>query len=399
MSVHPDDQPLNMLSDADAAALEALFDAGLNASRVGPDLGDRARRAGELLNLLDTPTEPADPSLIDATMARVLRAGRATPDAELTERDREALDAWVLAGFNSARVPLALRQRAIRHEELAGLVTTVDVESDGALVDRTLAAVAQAREEAGPYPFRGAWRSDFRLADLVSVAAMLLIAVSVVWPVMSTARSQASKMACADNLRTVASAMSQYAGSNRDHLPMATASLGGGRWWDVGSTSGSSNSSNLFTLARSGFASLASLACPGNPDACRTEASPDARDWSRLEEVSYSYQIMFGPGRRTLQGSDRAPVLSDRSPVVLRAVRGLVIYPWESSPNHASRGQEILFSDGSAEWHRTPTLSSGDNIWLPRIIEDALRQIAMSRGLRLQGTETPQGADDVFLGP
>lgn len=393
------DQNGPALNPADAAALEALFDAGLDRSRIPPAHADRARRAGEILDLLNTSTGPVDEALVDVTMARILRASRAQPEAELTPRDREALDAWVLAGYNSARVPTSLRQRAMRHHELSALVTSVDAAPAGDLVERTLAAVNQAREASGPYQFRGSWRSDFRMADLVSVAAMLLIAVSVIWPVMSNARSQATKFACADNLRTVASAMSQYAGSNRDQLPMATASLGGGRWWDVGSTSGSSNSSNLFTLARSGFASLASLACPGNPTACRGEPAPDAHDWRNLEEVSYSYQIMFGPSRRTLHGPDRVPVLADRSPVVLRAVRGEVIYPWENSPNHAARGQEILYSDGSARWYRTPALQNGDNIWLPRVIEEALRQVAISRGLKLQGTETPQGADDVFLGP
>lgn len=392
-----------ILTPADAAALDALFESGLDPARVSPEHTERAGRAGDLLNLLNSDTGPADRSLVDVTMARVLRASRQTAEAEaeLSPGDREALDAWVYAGYNSARVPASLRQRAVRHDELASLVTTVEaapMSSD--LIDRTLAAVDDAREASGPYQFRGSWRSDFRLGDLISVAAMLLIAVSVVWPVMSSARSQASKIACADNLHTVASAMSQYAGSNRDQMPMATASLGGGRWWDVGSKSGSSNSSNLFTLAKSGFASLKSLACPGNPTAYREDAAPEAHDWRSLDEVSYSYQIMFGPAtRRTLHGPDRVAVLADRSPVVLRAVRGEVIRPWENSPNHGARGQEILYSDGSARWYRTPTLDNGDNIWLPRVIEDALRQIAISQGIKLQGTETPQGFDDVFLGP
>lgn len=388
-----------LLSPADQAALDALFAAGLDQRRVESDHAASARRIAAILDLLNTGTGPSDPSLVDVTMARVLRLSRPETEPVLTPADREALDAWVLAGYSPPRVPTALRQRAMRHDELSRLVTTAQAGPADDLIERTLSAVTAAREESGPYQFRPSWRSDFRLADLVSVAAMLLIAVSVVWPVMSSARSQATKVACADNLRSVAAAMSQYAGSNRDQMPMATASLGGGRWWDVGSASGSSNSSNLFTLARSGFASLASLACPGNPNACREEARPDAHDWKNLDEVSYSYQIMFGPSRRTLHGPDRTPVLADRSPVVLRAVRGQVIYPWENSPNHGALGQEILYSDGSARWYRTPVLEDGDNIWLPRVIEDALRQVAISQGLKLQGTETPQGADDVFLGP
>lgn len=398
-SAQPSTSPAFRLSPADTEALDALMSAGPQGATPDGGLEARARRLGDLLDLLNTDTGPVDPALLDVTMARVIRAGRVDADVELSPRDQQALDAWVVGEYNLHRVPTALRQRAMRHEELATLVRQVEVTPGDDLIERTLAAVEDARAGAGPYEFPGAWRSNFRLGDLISLAAMLLIAVSVLWPVMSTARSQATKMACADNLRTVASAMSQYAGSNRDQLPMATASLGGGRWWDVGPRSSSSNSSNLFTLARQGFATLASLACPGNPNACRAEPAPDAMDWQNLEQVSYSYQIMFGPSRRTLHGADRAAVLADRSPVVLRAARGQVIYPWENSPNHAARGQEILYSDGSAGWARTPTLENGDNIWLPRAIEEALRQAAISRGLKLQGTETPHGVDDVFLGP
>lgn len=401
----PTPQPEELLSAADRAAIDALFEPTTDNNNLTSETRARRDRASALLRLLDTPTSPADDTLVDVTMARVMRAARlaavsqSPAEPELSDADREALDAWVQTGYDASRVPSSLRARAARHQNLAGLVTNMAADSTASLIDRTVAAVDQAREaHGGPYKFRGAWRSNFRMGDLVSIAALLLIAVSVVWPVMAGMRSQASKMACAGNLRDVASAMSAYAGSNKDQMPMATASLGGGRWWDVGSSSGSSNSSNLFTLARSGFASLASLACPGNPHAPRTVAAPGARDWSNLDEVSYSYQIMFGSARHTLQG-DRAPVLADRSPVVLRAVRGQIIYPWENSTNHTGRGQEILYTDGSAQWLNTPTLKNGDNIWLPMVIEDALRQVAISRGLKLQGTETPAGADDVFLGP
>lgn len=396
----PPQRPDGSLGDPDRAALDALMQNGMDATKVDASLRGRAERAAALLALLDTPTATSS-SLVDVTMARLMRAGR-TParDAQLSSEDHEALDAWVAAGYDAARVTTSLRVRASRHQALAGLVTGSAAGSSDDLVDRTMAAVDEARDaQSGPYQFRGSWRSEFRLADVVSIAAMILIAVSVVWPVMSGVRSQASKMACAGNMHDVASAMSAYAGSNRDRMPMATASLGGGRWWDVGSSSGSSNSANLFTLAKSGFTSLASLACPGNPHACRSGVAREAHDWRNLEEVSYSYQIMFGPARKTFHESNRAPMLADRSPVVLRAVRGEVIDPWENSPNHAGRGEEILYTDGSAQWLATPTLKTGDNIWLPRAIEDALRQIAITQGLKLQGTEIPQGADDVFLGP
>src|SRR5690606_33034858 len=146
-----------------------------------------------------------------------------------------------------------------------------------------------------------------RLADLASVAAVVLIGAGLVLPVLSAVREQARRAACLTNLGSTASAMSSYAHSNRDSLPMATASLGGGHWWDVGSPR-SSNSANLYTLARDGYVTLATLACPGNPSAPTRVPSPDARDWRRLEEISYSYQIMFGP-RPAWNGPHRVVIL------------------------------------------------------------------------------------------
>ncbi|MBK7404773.1 MAG: hypothetical protein IPJ41_09095 [Phycisphaerales bacterium] len=201
-------------------------------------------------------------------------------------------------------------------------------------------------------------------------------------------------------MREVAGALGGYALDHDAMLPISTAGFGGGTWWDVGRDPQHSNSANLYTLAREQYLTLASLACPGNPQAARVARTPDARDWSSLDELSYSYRVMARPEREVWGGPSQLVVVADRSPVVLRAVRGQVIYPFESSPNHRGRGQHGLFADGSAQWLSSPVLPSGDNIWLPKSIEMVIDEVSRRAGLKpIEGTEAPADRQDSFVGP
>lgn len=405
---HDREQPCPSLSPNDAAAVDALIAVGWRGVQ-----DDRGARVQALLALIDAgPLLDAEDrgTLIDVTMARVLRTGAVSepaPSLALSPDDEEALDAWVLAGFDAARAPGSLRGRLASHQALMNAVTAVaPSDSRAALVDKTVARVEDWRRrestslafEPVPSSRRIQWR------ELVSVAAMVMIGTSVVWPMFSAARHAAQRAACLGQFSTVAAAMGAYAGDWRGSMPVAVTEMAGLPWWAVQPGKPVANSANLFTLPRTGYAKLQDLACGGNSTACRKkETPPNAWDWSSLDEVSYSYQIMFTSERPGWSAEPRArmAVLTDRSPVVLRAVRGEWIYPLENSPNHGGRGQNILFTDGSAEWHRSPVVGQ-DNIWLPAFIEAAIRQALQSdewvRQQPLRGIELPQG-HDVFVGP
>jgi hypothetical protein len=237
-----------------------------------------------------------------------------------------------------------------------------------------------------------------RLSDLVSVAAVLLIAGSVVWPALAAARDRSRRAVCFGNLGNTGSAMAMYAGSNRDSLPVI-AGLSDGKFWDVGGDRPHSNSANLYTLAREGYVPIATLACPGNPAAPTSTWDDHARDWRSLDEISYSYQLMSGPASPRWNEGPARPVLADRSPVIIRLARGEAADPYANAPNHRSAGQHLLLTDGTVRWIISPVLPGGDNIWLPTPIEQRLDEA--KRGLpagSLSGTEVP-GADDTFLGP
>jgi hypothetical protein len=248
--------------------------------------------------------------------------------------------------------------------------------------------------------------SRFRLSDLLSLAAMLLLATAVLWPIGNSVRAQGDRFACKAGLGSVASALGLYGGDFRDALPTAQASFAG-PWWNVGQR-GESNAANLYTLARTGYTKLDPLACPGNAFAVRGGCEPGATDWKSLQEVSFSYRIIGGPVRVTLSSNPSMIVAVDQSPIVRRAFAGQDIFPEENSANHEGRGQNVLTADGRVTWLCAPVTPAGDNIWLPRVVESAIVQAqqAMAQSARragraapIVGRELPQTADDQFVGP
>lgn len=397
------------LSDADAAALDAVVGGSPGESPGGDS---RALRVRALLDLLGTPVagERERATRVDLAVLRARRAAlaeaRCTPEpteSGLCAGDAAALDRWM--GERGADTPE--RARTGRIESLAALASCADATSDvdrSARVDRVMDAVRrQERERTRVLPIDqgpelSGWR--LRLADLVSIAAMLLIGVSIVLPTANALNNRRQRLACMDNMRSSAGAFSTYANDHSDMLPMATAGFGGGSWMDVGSRD-RSNSANLYTLVRTGYEKLDDLACAGNPHAARGTPTHGAWDWRNMDEISYSYRIMPPGGLRLsvpVVSPARVVVTADRSPVTLRIVQGLPVIPEANTPNHDGRGQHVLRLDGSTDWTRTPIVE-GDNIWLPRPIERVIREVRARMGLNLQGTEIPESAEDAFVGP
>lgn len=119
-----------------------------------------------------------------------------------------------------------------------------------------------------------------------------------------------------------------------------------------------------------------------------------------MEEISYSYRIMSNGGLRlhvAVPTTTRVVVMADRSPVTLRVARGEMVYPEENTPNNQGRGQHVLRLDGSSMWSKSPVID-GDNIWLPRQIEEIIREVRSRMGV-IQGNEMPASETDAFVGP
>lgn len=420
-------QPGDAISAADERALEALIDAGWEVQRVPAGLRARAAQVAGVLGLLDAGQAPIAPGLVARTMEGVASAGGGETSAEggevlLTADDDEALDAFVSSGYRVSKVPASLRARAEVLEGMCRLVadTRVSLPGRALLIERTMQRVSAAAEQ--PIEVVAARRFGGRWADMVSVAAVLVLGTAAVWPVFSTVRAQQQRAGCSANLGTLAGAFGQYGNDYGDSVPLASASLAGSRWWDVGKDPARSNSANFFTLPRLGYAPLETTACGGNAEAARRLedcGGADALDWRNLPQISYSYYVMFGRERPGWRSAPRGVILTDRSPVMLRAARGEAANIMENSPNHRGEGQWMLRFDGSAAWNQTP-VHNGDNVWLPADIEEAFfaahqqaqagatageverlsrEEAARRRQVRLHGDEVPGSARDSFVGP
>jgi hypothetical protein len=398
VNLNQDETPTNWtddrLSEADGQAVDRWM--------AGQSPADaRDRRLAELLGLLNAQSAiSADSALTDLTMLRVMRATQSPAEyadeaPELTPMDAEALDAWMLAGGRVERVPAALRERAQRVQGLAALVSQGPEPAVSAdMVDRLMTKVAQTpttRSEAERPEIAG----RIRLADLMSIAAVLVVGVSVIWPMLTSMREAHYKTISSARMAAAGNGMAAYA-ANYGALPQASASLAGDPWWEVGENPAHSNSANLFTLARDGFVEVAQLASPTNPQAPTSVTGEGASDWGSLDEVSYSYRNMFGGKNEAFNITPTSAMLADRSPIVPPSRRGEAARADANSRNFAGRGQHVLFGDGSVVWLRSPILDNGDNIWLPGSVE---RDLARDGRATLRGRETADGPQDAFLVP
>jgi len=421
------------LSPADARALDALADAGFELSAVPPelpqDLLDRAARLSELFSLADAPAiggvallDAADPGsrdqarlLVDVTMARVQRqqgdlVGRIVPTDDASQspgaesRALEAIDELVDSGWRGREAPAS---------SIAGLLGLLNAESPSeagarmqrreAVVEATLSRVQRAidaedrRLRVANEPVTMV-RGRFRMADLIAIAATLLIGTAVVGPMLLGARETVREQQCAVNFQNAGLGFGLFASQHDGRLPSVRAlprrdhdaDTADGPWWNVGT--GPSHSANLFVLVRTGYVLMSDLSCPGNHFAPASPAEGDARDWRNHAEVSYSLQL-FSPDQppRWNNGS-RLVILTDKSPVVERARRGESFDSMAPSRNHQGRGQNVLFNDGSVNFMRTPVLGNGDNIWLPASVSGKARPT-------LTGREVPTREGDAFVGP
>jgi hypothetical protein len=409
------------LCDADAQALDALAACGFDIEQVAPEIRERAEHVARVLGLLEKQSpaagsgmqagrahgSEADGVLIDVTLARVARARSERPvQTHLCDDDHDAMELLVGSGYAAERVPGGVRTRARKQMELLSLLDTLDgassVDGRERLVSKTLARVQSTIDGQETRMLLESSPSKVRrrgLSELISVAAMLLLGGAVLVPMVSAMREYGRRAECQSNMMAAGLGFGAYAKDFREMLPLASESRAGTEWWRVGDPS-RSNSANLFTLARTSYAKLSDLACAGNPEACASPESAGAMDWRSINQVSYSYQNMFAVERTRWTQPSTVVVIADRSPIIPLAMLGQAFDPMANSLNHEGRGQTVLFNDGSSRFLRTPVLEHKDNIYLPRILEEAIaRQNDPNRGKPLNGKESPGSADDSFVGP
>ncbi len=293
----------------------------------------------------------------------------------LSGDDQRLLDDLIEAGFDVEAMGTlsdAERARVEQLQRLFGLMNDYPVDdAEETLLHATMARIARHEDERAarmsltPNEQLGGGGWGIRASDLISVAAVILIAASVLWPLLATVRQQSIDRACANNMRMVGYAFGHYAADNNNAMPIARAGFLPGASWDT-----VSNVVNLAPLVEGGYCSRGHLNCAGNHD--------------HLENT-YSYQWQK-PGTRMTWGSGRITiVLGDRNPLIDAARAGHMLPGNTMSRDHRGRGQNVLASDGATLWLTDTIVGSRDNIWLPHGAQ------------KLSEGATPQDKSDVML--
>lgn len=229
---------------------------------------------------------------------------------DLSSNDRRVLDALIDNGFDiEALEPLseADRQRARRVTTLFGLMNDYPVEdSEPVLIDATMARIDKHDRELGAClrfdqhqeeQFTG--RRRIPLPNLISIAAMILIAVSVMWPILGNIRRESIRARQINNLMLVQSAVENYANDYNGKWPTARAGLTDG-------VRSLSDVINLTPVVADGYARIA------DPETEQPLVSPDqSAQWTQSNLVLFMNDQH--PIARALR--ERKPVFS---PVTIR---------------------------------------------------------------------------------
>ena len=287
------------------------------------------------------PLHPDDAQALDALLAD--RGGRtepAPPQSETPARDRilPALLGLLDRGWSGA-----------------------DLDAPTGLADRTAARVAQHRFSTPALRPTGAhhgWRIGLRQAG--AVAAVLLVGLSLLIPVMSKVRADAQAAHCRANLAKTGAGLAQFASDRQGEVP--TASRFGPTFGalsafvdDTPGDAAATSAIHLLTLPREGYLRAQQLTC--------SAAAP-----TLVMGGLYSTQAVQGTRALRLP-TLTGPVMADTNPLYALQDNRLVRLPgWDkaASQNHRGSGQNVLLADGSVVWALVPAVEAHDlqdNIW------------------------------------
>ncbi|GMV98479.1 MAG: hypothetical protein HRF43_18360 [Phycisphaerae bacterium] len=269
--------------------------------------------------------------------------------------------------------------------------------------------------------------------ELISLIAAALVVVAVALPLALS--GPGNKTVCRGRLGAIGQALGTYAAENNGCFPVmahASAAEPGkglvsyapgkiGRYRDAAPPADArelSTTANLYLLIRQKRARPEEFICPSSDDRTSAVPSPEAKwDFSSYKEVSYGYQVPYGPaGKPRQQGDPRVAIVADKGPYGLALETGQTHpgapsadykgpnkswRPW-NNVNH-KKSQNVIYLDAHAEERKTPLAGANkDNIytrWSDLAKVAAHDPTAWSQGAPPTGTETPLGETDSLIYP
>ena len=250
---------------------------------------------------------------------------------------------------------------------------------------------------------RSFWRNGLEVA---SMAAIILVAIGVLFPVSANMRQVALRNKCSSHLGRVGAGIAGYANDYNGSLP-AVAMSPGSPWWKVGDQGekNQSNTRHLWVLVKNNYVDGKNFLCPNRKDAEKIKlAGADINNYNDFlsrQSVHYSFIFMCDKSAKRDQSS-KLVLMADRNPVFEKVIDGKrIAYQNRDkftvimindqlrkmmSTNHRGKGQNVLFGDGHVKFLKSRIVNNDD--------------IYTIRGAgTYSGCEVPCDDEDVFLAP
>ena len=215
--------------------------------------------------------------------------------------------------------------------------------------------------------------SGWQFRDFLVAASILVVATLLLLPAIQRSRWQSRQLACANNLSSLGTALSEYGDRHGGFLPyvpsegrLAVAGIYASLLHDQGFVSDSS----MFLCPA--LKQTKPFRVPSLEELRRIPTdSPQFGVWIRTMGGNYGYVLGYMQNGRYHGTRNRSrarfPILSDQPPAITQ-LAALGSPPSAlNSPNHGGGGQNVLFEDGHTEWITLCVAGhSGDNIFLNR---------------------------------
>jgi type II secretory pathway pseudopilin PulG len=240
------------------------------------------------------------------------------------------------------------------------------------------------------------------MIELIVVVLIVAVLLSIFIPFLRKSRETESRVRCAENLRAIATGLSDYAKANDGSYPRVvhdtanhpgayfayTGPFASNPFAGDGRVSANDVTASLWLLVRGGYLQASVFVCPSSGDVADDLTGPDGRtvvsahergNFRRARNLSYSFASPFSasPGYRfnaNLLPSDFV-IVADKNPG--RSGGSDVTAPPNTAPplemaranshNHARAGQNVLYADMHVEFRRDPYCAlGGDNIYTAR---------------------------------